>query len=383
MSSEDQELVTVALRMEQATPRLVDQQLTALRRFHSYRRVPEEDLRRSCERNVVRVVTSLRGAARLPPEIIEDERQSGRRRALQGIPSDDVVEAYRAVLGLLRDEFLAEAAKMSIPLESVLLGTRRLWELTDRFSSELVSARHQVDLDLVRREERERLTFLHNVLAGTLRENELVEGGSAYGIRPGRQYWVLRGRSVHGGTTEELVPRLTRATASRALAPLLGIVGGDVAGVIGQRPDHVPSNALVAVDGPVTASELHRSFVDATNLLDIAVQYEMHGLVEVADMPMRIAVAQNDRLGRTLYDKYIAPVLAESGIGETVVDSVRAYLDGRRSIPVAARTLNVHVNTLRYRLERFESMTGADLGDTVTILEVWWALQYTLISTER
>ncbi|WP_147201231.1 hypothetical protein, partial [Pseudonocardia asaccharolytica] len=144
-------LARVAQRLEEQSGPLVDQQLAALSRFPSYRRVPAEDLRRSCERNVLRVVTSLRGDPRLPPEIEEDEHDSGRRRALQGVPSDDVVAAYRAVLGVLRDAFLDAAASLSIPLDAVLAGTRRLWELTDRFSTELVSARHQLDLDLVRR----------------------------------------------------------------------------------------------------------------------------------------------------------------------------------------------------------------------------------------
>jgi len=31
---------------------------------------------------------------------------------------------------------------------------------------------------------------------------------------------------------------------------------------------------------------------------------------------------------------------------------------------------------LRYRLERFTALTGADLQDTETTLEIWWALQH-------
>lgn len=38
--------------------------------------------------------------------------------------------------------------------------------------------------------------------------------------------------------------------------------------------------------------------------------------------------------------------------------------------------LSIHVNTLRYRLERFAALTEADLQDTETTFEVWWALQY-------
>ena len=34
----------------------------------------------------------------------------------------------------------------------------------------------------------------------------------------------------------------------------------------------------------------------------------------------------------------------------------------------------MHVNTLRYRLRRFSQLTGADLGDLDTLVEVSWAL---------
>jgi DNA-binding PucR family transcriptional regulator len=35
----------------------------------------------------------------------------------------------------------------------------------------------------------------------------------------------------------------------------------------------------------------------------------------------------------------------------------------------------VHENTVRYRLDRFRRLTGADLSDTDVLVEVWWALQ--------
>jgi DNA-binding PucR family transcriptional regulator len=39
----------------------------------------------------------------------------------------------------------------------------------------------------------------------------------------------------------------------------------------------------------------------------------------------------------------------------------------------------VHPNTIRYRLSRFGTLTGADLSSTDTLVEVWWALEYASI----
>ncbi len=49
--------------------------------------------------------------------------------------------------------------------------------------------------------------------------------------------------------------------------------------------------------------------------------------------------------------------LLESG---EALETLRAYLEGSRSIEAAARTLFVHANTVRYRLRRITELTGHD-----------------------
>lgn len=377
-------LSTVAGRLEQLSESLVEQQIAALRQFPSYGRVPQDDLRRSCERNVVRVLTTLRGDASLPPWIAEDEQDSGRRRALQGIPAEEVVAAYRAVLGVLRDAYLTEAASMDIPLDAVLLGTRRLWEITDQYSSELVSARHQVDLQLVRRQERERLSFLHNVLTGRLELGELIEAGTAYGITVDQHYWVLRARPAPGedgdGHSDALLARLENETATRELDPLLGHIGADLAGIVARRPNATPG-ALVVVEGPTPLAGIHEAFVEASRLLETATKYGLSGVIDLETLSLRAAVPLQHRLSEMLHRRYVQPVLEHSGIADLLLDTVRIYLAEQRSIPAAAQAQTVHVNTLRYRIERYQAITGANLLDTVTAFEVWWALQYDIVRT--
>ena len=54
--------VTVAERMHARVDELVQRQLIALRRLRSYDRVPDDDLVRSCRRNVARVVATRSAA---------------------------------------------------------------------------------------------------------------------------------------------------------------------------------------------------------------------------------------------------------------------------------------------------------------------------------
>ena len=187
-------LSEIAEQLRTSAEELAWRQIRVCRKFPSYDDVPDEDLHRSCWRNVLRVVETLNGRDILPTEISEDEAKSARRRAVQGVPAEDVVACYWAVLAVLRDEFIARAGAARVPSEVILAGTRRLWDMTDRLSGVLMQARHDIDIDLARRDERQKLAFLQRVLNGSLLPSEVVQFGTAYGLEPDSEHWVFRAR---------------------------------------------------------------------------------------------------------------------------------------------------------------------------------------------
>ncbi|HEY2509189.1 MAG TPA: PucR family transcriptional regulator ligand-binding domain-containing protein [Streptosporangiaceae bacterium] len=64
-----------------------------------------------------------------------------------------------------------------------------------------------------------------------------------------------------------------------------------------------------------------------------------------------------------------------------LVPSVRIWLEHDRHTERAARALHVHPNTLRYRLQRFEEVSGRKLSSTASLAEVWLALRATADAT--
>lgn len=363
-------LIAVAERMRGRVDELVELQLDALRRFRSYDRVPDDDLVRSCERNVARVVATLEQHDRLPVHIEEDERVSGQRRALQGVPSDEVAGAYRAVLAVLRDAFVEDAARAGADPTAVLEGTRRLWDLTDRYSGILVAARQQVDIDAARRDERERMALLQRLLVGGVEPTDLAPGGAVHGVLPGPQYFVLRGRD-HSGEPQ----RLARHLESRARGrPLVAPLDDDVAGLVTDAPMPLP-DAVIAVAGPVPLVGVPAAFTEASRVLVAALRYGRTGIVDSSTLSVRVAVEQQSELGEQLHRRYVGP-LSGSAAGESLLDTVRTHLARRRSVAGTAAALGVHENTVRYRLERYRELTGADLADTDRLVEIWWALEY-------
>jgi hypothetical protein len=367
-------LAAIGGRLQARRAELIEEQLTVLRRFRSYDRVPDDDLRRSCLRNVARVVATLEQRDALPPDIEEDERASGQRRALQGVPTDDVVRAYRAVIGVLRDAFIEEASAAAADPWQVLAGTRRLWDLTDRYSDVLVAARQQVDIDTARRDEQHRMAFLHRLLAGNLDPSELSAGGAVHGMMPDRDYWVVRGRHRHGD-----VQRLSRHLESpgSSFRPLVAPFDNDVAAICTTRPGPL-EHAVIALGGPVRLAAVPLGFGEATRILNVAWRYGRDGVVDRSSLSVRVAVEEHDELGEQLYRRYLLPLASQPGSAE-ILGTLRAYLEQHRSIGDTARALSVHPNTIRYRLGRFQALADADLTSTDTLVEVWWALEYAAI----
>jgi putative transposase len=354
---------------------LVEAQVSACRDFGGYDRIPPEALRTSARRNVLRVVATLRGNPDLPPEEdAETERSSGQQRALQGIPSEVVVGAYRVVMSILREEFLATAQRLAIPPEEVLQATRLLWDLTDRYSTEVVAARQQIDIEFARRDERERLAFLQRLLTGTLLPAEVLVGGVAYGLVPDAEYWVSRGRHPEEHR-QTLARRLEFSGATSHFSPLIGWIDGDVVAVTARRPSVAEDGAVLAVSGPVPPAAFPSAFAEATRLLNVALRFHRQGLVDSKALSVRIAVVEEGELTDALMARFVTPVLATGPMAPIVLSSVRRFLACRRHIAETAASLSVHTNTVRYRLARYAELTGADLEDTEALIEVWWALE--------
>lgn len=377
-----EQLGLVAEELRASADELARRQVTACRKFPSYDNVPDEDLQRSCLRNVLRVVETLHGRDILPAGVHEDEGKSSRRRAVQGVPAEDVVACYWAVLAVLRDEFIARAGAAGIPSEVVLAGTRRLWDMTDRLSGVLIQARHDFDIDFARRDERQKLALLQRILNGNLLPSEVSHLGSAYGLEPDSEHWVFRARHPEG-TTQSLSRHIELTCGGQYFPPLVGPIDGDLAGITCRRPSVNDAVTVLATVGPFPLTMLGQAFAECTRLLNVAVRYGKRGLVDRESLSVRIAVIEESEIGAALFHRYVATVLDSGPMADLILESVQVYLAHNRRVQAAADALLVHGNTLRYRLDKYASLTGADLSNTEVIIEVWWALEYWQIRRDR
>jgi purine catabolism regulator len=85
-----------------------------------------------------------------------------------------------------------------------------------------------------------------------------------------------------------------------------------------------------------------------------------------------VSLADNERAAR----RVLGPLLAyDEDKRSHLVDSLRAFLEENRSWQRAAKRLHVHKQTLVYRIERVEQLTGRQLDSTADVAELWLAIQ--------
>jgi PucR C-terminal helix-turn-helix domain len=219
-----------------------------------------------------------------------------------------------------------------------------------------------------------RSALVRGLLEGTLPLAEASAGARAHGLLPGGRYYALRARSVDAHAVNELSRAIAATGGSHGRGVLVTAADDDVLAVVSARPQ-VPAGCVAGLGSIGPLSALASSFGLATRALDTALAYGIEGVADIDELSLRPAILREPHLGERMINRYIAPLTKAGSIGETLPETLHEYLACGMRVHDAAEALYIHPNTLRYRLERFQEITGADLNRTQDVLELWWALE--------
>ena len=173
---------------------------------------------------------------------------------------------------------------------------------------------------------------------------------------------------------------VTAAALERALgfqdtvAPRRGLstmLDGELVGLL-SAPPVAPVPAPVGLGPPAPLDQLADSFVLARRAARTAAGLGLEGVHPFDALGVLPAVVDDEQVGAALRARYIEPLAASAA---ELADTLRAWFAAAMNVELAARALHVHPNTVRYRMTRFEELTGTSLREPRTALEVWWALQ--------
>lgn len=333
----------------------------------SYRMVPREQLVVSVRRIVGLGVRAISTGEAPAAEQIWEAEEATLDRLRAGVPIEDVMAAFRVVISGIHDRVVALAAEHGIDHATVLTFTSLLWKLGDTFSARAASAYRRQGVEAAVADQRRRDVWLQGLLAGSLDALQREQGCRAYD---------LRSSTYHAFCTEagdELATDwLQRALAGPGKAEAMVVpTEGQLVGIVATMPPAVAGH-LVAVGPEEPVERLLESFRLAQDVLAAARLHFRDGVHTAESLGWRLAVPRAADLTDHLRTRLLEPLAGP--FGEQIVEALRSYLANERSIPRTAVAMHVHVNTLRYRLARFEELTGRSLQDTDVLIELAWVL---------
>src|SRR5487761_1273557 len=118
--------------------------------------VPGDDLWRSCHDNLTRILQLIArrpadGGTAGSAQHYDAARVTGRRRAEQGMPLDDVLRSFRLGGRLVWEALIDQAhADHLAGTEELLDVATRVWEVVDAISAQVAAAYHFAESDLLR-----------------------------------------------------------------------------------------------------------------------------------------------------------------------------------------------------------------------------------------
>ncbi len=335
-----------------------------------YRAIDSADLLPTTTAIMDRMFAALAGTATDPVPDLAELADYGRIRAGQAVSMEALLRAWRLAERLHLETLTAVAAECDADDAVLLEITRDLLALVDDAAASFSDAHHEAEHDRSDHDRGRRAEFTRSVLTGTVSATELRLGIQRYGLRADRDYRAFRAHADAAPPAE--FDRLLRPLgADHAFRT---VIDGDYAGFT-DRPIRIPGAALLAFGPPSPLGAAEHSFRLAGRALATATALGRTGTCEFDGLGLLPGVAADPELGAELVRRYLSP-LGTGTSAAVLINTVTDYLDAGMRIEATAQRLIVHPNTVRYRIGRFEELTGCDLRQAHTGAQVWWAIQY-------
>ncbi|WP_309231255.1 helix-turn-helix domain-containing protein [Nocardia sp. SYP-A9097] len=136
-----------------------------------------------------------------------------------------------------------------------------------------------------------------------------------------------------------------------------------------------PVEATVRVAAGIPASQVagfrggHREAIAARQVTERA-RPGLPAVVHYPDVEVAYLTGADETAMRALIDRELGTLAAPDAQSARLRETLHAYLRARRSPDAAAKTLGVHKNTVRYRIQRIEELLGHSIDQRGPRLEI-------------
>jgi purine catabolism regulator len=219
---------------------------------------------------------------------------------------------------------------------------------------------------------------LESVLSGELRGGELQRRLAPFGL-DGHVAAIVFDAADESALHDALRAESVAGIAARAGELSCALVAGGNGEVVAlaERLRGRMSATLGGVGRSVAPSDARRTFHEARFALEARrLSGGDPGVAttdELGSFQLLLAL-QDDEALRVFCDSMLAP-LDEGAYGEELLRSLEAFIEANGNWERAARRLDCHRHTLRYRVKRIEELTGRSLDSARDRIDFWLALR--------
>jgi hypothetical protein len=408
MSSDTQEFLRThrGTRSEALADRLVDTILNDNLGYVAVGAVSRADLWLSCLDNIRRVLELLAlaidpSSGRSSVGSISDDpayqaaRSTGRRRAEQGQPLDDVLRSFRMGGRMIWEDLLDQGQELDAH-DVRAIGTA-LWEVVDQTSAQVAVAYHSHERSVLRADEQLRAELWEGLLGGRAQDPTFgLQAARALDLPVDALLVVVSAAGVDGvdgvdgasgvggaggpggvGLEERLAPHASAwVRRTREVVGLVALRDSDprpVHALLGQWAD-VERGSAVAVSSPVQGladvDEGHRQASLARESLGGP------GFAAFDDRLPEVLLLSSPEISDRLTALWVTPILdLASSESEALLDTLEAWVACGGSVTRTAETVPCHRNTVLNRLRRVAAVTGHDVLEGAPPVELLLALR--------
>jgi hypothetical protein len=333
------------------------------------------DVRASCRQHIKRGLTILSRGTHAPVNAIDLWRETGRRRARQGVPLELVLHAYTVGARMLWEALVtrAETSEGDVVDERVLLSAAStVWSNLDTQNAVLIDSYRRESARLHRQDLQRQQATLDALLEGRGGDPAYVEEARAaldIGADDDLACVVVLQEIDAPDDLGSVEDRLDRAGIGARWHVRSGVYFGllfgnlpDEAALCALLDPHAPARMGVAraVDGlPGFAT----AFLLANRAAETLARHERRA-VSVADRLPEVLMIGSPQVTSVLIEQTIGPLLSQpEAQRDTLLETLEALLRHDGSPTHAAADLFCHRNTVIYRLKQIETLTGRRLAD--------------------
>lgn len=332
------------------------------------------DVRTNTREHIRRGLRAMAGLPGAREQAIALWRETGRRRARQGVPMEFVLSAYTLGTRVLWESLLEQAREHDLEIEehALVVAGQRIWTALDVQNAVLVEAYRRETARLQRRDLQRRNTFLDGLVEGRGADPEYAaEVRDVLDVGADDPITCLV--APFDGSLDEPLrspeDRLERA----GVVSHWHVRGGMYFGLLGHRT--ADQSELLALLEPMTVGRVGLSpspdgmagFATAYRLAARAAETLPPGAREIAAVTDRlpeVLLSGSPEVTGLLVQETLGPVLAQAGTqADTLLETLAALLAHDGSPTHAAEQLFCHRNTVIYRLKQIEQLTARSLSD--------------------